>query len=100
MTSSGYRMLTLSTVAHWTYHLLVQKCDRFKTYIRISIVFGVNPSQVSGKPGLITLVIAVSVGLFIQNWDRGVDVLTMGLEMVGLAPPTSSEAPSPARGKR
>lgn len=56
--------------------------------------------QVGGKPGLATLVMAVSVGLFIQNWDRGVDLLTLGLELVGLSPPeTMTAPPPPTRGK-
>lgn len=66
--------------------------------ITFHVIITRTAPQVGGKPGLATLVIAVSVGLFIQNWDRGVDVLTMGLDMLGLAP-SSSEAPSPARGK-
>lgn len=56
-----------------------------------------------GQPGLATLVIAVSVGLFIQNWDRGVDILTLALDSVGLSQSEVREVPpslpSAARGK-
>lgn len=43
--------------------------------------------------------IAVSVGVFIQNWERGVDLLVMVLDMVGLSAAESSEAAPPARGE-
>lgn len=38
-------------------------------------------SQIGGRPGLATLVLAVGVGLFVQNWDRALD---LGLELVGV----------------
>lgn len=41
-------------------------------------------SQIGGRPGLATLVMAVCVGLFVQNWDRALDLLNLGLELVGV----------------
>lgn len=53
-------------------------------------------SQIGGKPGLATLVMAVCVGLLVQNWDRGLDLLNLGLELLGVSA-DSAQPPPPGR---
>lgn len=65
-------------------------------HVRASLSVVTVDSKVGGEPGLVTLVIAVSVGLFIQNWDRGVEVLNVALEFVGLGEREAGEASPPS----
>lgn len=64
--------------------------------VAVSAVSIVVVWKIGGKPGIATLVVGVCVGLFVQNWDRGFDVFSLGLELVGMGP-ESSEPPPTAR---
>eukprot|EP00903_Cladosiphon_okamuranus_P007032 g6837.t2 len=52
--------------------------------VAVSAVSIVGVWKIGGKPGLATLVMAVCVGLFVQNWDTALDLLNQGLDLVGL----------------
>ncbi|CAM9323201.1 unnamed protein product [Ectocarpus sp. 6 AP-2014] len=62
--------------------------------VAVSAVSTVGVWKVGGSPGLATLVMAVAVGLLVQNWDRGLDLLNLGLDLVRL---DSGHPPSPGR---
>ncbi|CAM9986619.1 unnamed protein product [Scytosiphon promiscuus] len=65
--------------------------------VAVSAVSVVAVWKVGGRPGLFTLVMAVVVGLFIQNThDRGQNILKLGLELVGINP-DSAQPRSPGR---
>eukprot|EP00752_Nemacystus_decipiens_P011287 g10030.t1 len=52
--------------------------------VAVSTVSIVGVWKIGGRPGLATLVMAVCVGLFVQNWDRALDLLNQALELVGV----------------
>lgn len=69
----------------------ISQCHR----VTRAVLLAVFILQIGGKPGLATLVMAVCVGLLVQNWDSGLDLLNLGLELMGVSS-DSTHPPSPA----